>query len=184
MHSILETAKGRIQKSVESLRTELARLRSGRASLTILDEVRVEYYGTMASLNQVATLNIPEPRLITIQPWDASVIPTIEKAIQKAQLGLTPANDGRVIRLPLPPLTEERRKELVKHVKRIAEEHRVAVRGIRRDAIEELKTMEKAKHMPEDEIKRLEQETQRLTDAGIKQMDEAVAHKEKEVLTV
>lgn len=184
MHPILGTAKGRIQKSVESLRTELAKLRSGRASLTILDEVRVEYYGTLTPLNQVATLNIPEPRLISIQPWDAGVIPAIEKAIQKAQLGLTPANDGRVIRLPLPALTEERRKELVKHVKRIAEEHRVAVRGIRRDAIEELKKVEKAEHIPEDEMKRLEQETQRLTDAGIKQMDEAVAHKEKEILTV
>lgn len=184
MKHTIETTKGRMQKCVESLRTELAKVRSGRASLSILDDVRVDYYGTLSPLNQIATLNIPEPRLITVQPWDATQIPAIEKAIQKAQLGLTPANDGKIVRLPLPPLTEERRKELVKMVKRVGEEYRVALRNVRRDAMEEAKKKEKEQSVPEDEMKRYEHEIQKLTDAGIKQIDEAVAHKEKEVLTV
>ncbi|MBI2347007.1 MAG: ribosome recycling factor [Deltaproteobacteria bacterium] len=184
MKQIITQTKTRIEKSVEGLRAELAKLRTGRASLAILDEVRVECYGSLMPLNQVATLNIPEPRLITIQPWDAGVIPAIEKGIQKAQLGLNPANDGKMIRLPLPPLTEERRKELVKVVRRIGEEHKVAIRNARRDALEACKQAEKTEHLSEDDEKRAEQEIQKYIDSGIKQVDEAMAHKEKEILTV
>ncbi|MBI4365803.1 MAG: ribosome recycling factor [Deltaproteobacteria bacterium] len=184
MQTILANAKARIQKCIADLQAELAKIRSGRASLAILEDVRVEYYGNLSPLNQVATLNVPEPRLITIQPWDAGLVPAIEKAICKAGLGLTPANDGKIIRLPMPALTEERRKELVKVVKRTGEEHRVTVRTIRRDALEELKKMAKERSLPEDETKRMEQEIQKQTDAGIKQIDAAAAHKEKEVMTV
>lgn len=184
MEQVVQAAKTRMQKALDGLRTELAKLRSGRASLAILDEVRVECYESAMHLNQVATLNIPEPRLITIQPWDPSLIPAIEKALMKAQLGLTPANDGKVIRLPLPPLTEERRKELVKIVKRIGEEHKVAIRNVRREAMEECKKIVKEKHRSEDDEKRIEHEIQKSTDASIKQIDDALEHKEKEILTV
>lgn len=184
MQTILSDAKGKMQKCVESLRVELSKLRSGRASLAILDEIRVEYYGTLTPLNQVATLNIPEPRLITIQPWETTLVPAIEKAILKSQLGLTPANDGKIIRLPMPPLTEERRKEMVKVVKRMGEEHKVTLRTVRREALEACKAKEKAAHVSEDVAKRTETEIQKLTDQHTKLIDETMAHKEKEILTV
>lgn len=184
MQDIVQQTRTRMQKSVETLRAELGKLRSGRASLAILDDLRVEYYGTLTPLNQVATLNIPEPRLITIQPWDTGLIPVIEKAIQKAQLGLSPANDGKVVRLPMPPLTEERRKDLVKHVRRLGEEYKVAIRNVRREAIEECKKREKEEHAAEDAVKRIEQEIQKLTDVNAKQIEDAMTHKEKEIMTV
>ena len=184
MEQILQDTKQRMGRHVESVQQELARLRTGRASLSMLEEVRVEAYGQQMPLSHVATLNIPEPRLITIQPWDVSVIPAIEKAIQAAQLGLTPANDGKLVRLPIPQLTEERRKESVKTVRKNGEEAKVAVRNTRRDANEEIKSSAKAQSWSEDDVKRLQHEIQKMTDSFSEKIDEVVAHKEKEILTV
>ncbi len=175
--------KDRMEKTLTSLRQELGKLRSGRASLGMLDDVRVDAYGQLMTLTHVATLNIPEPRMITIQPWDASLIPEIEKAILKAQLGLTPANDGKLIRLTIPALTEERRKEMVKMVKRHGEEAKVAIRNTRREANEAVKNAE-GDGFSEDDVKRTQTDVQKLTDDFVKKIDETVAHKEKELMTV
>lgn len=184
MNAIIPTMVKAMEHGIAHLRQELGKLRTGRASLALLEAVRVETYGQQMPLNQVATLNIPEPRLITIQPWDVSVIPAIEKAIQAAQLGLSPSNDGKVIRLPIPALTEERRKEIVKLVRRSGEEAKVVMRNARRDANEQVKQLEKASGHSEDEIKRTQQEIQKRTDAFVAEIDTIIATKEKEVLTV
>ena len=177
-------AKRRMGKTVEDLRHELASIRTGRASVSILDPVRVDYYGSPLPLNQVANLSTPEPSLIMVQPWDVSQIGAIEKAIMRSNLGLTPANNGTVIRLPIPPLTEERRKDLVKQLHRIVEQHRVAARNVRRDANEIAKKMLKDKKISEDEQHRNHDEIQKLTDSFIKEIEAVGAGKEKEILEI
>lgn len=184
MKTVIEKTRQQMDHNLDHLRVELAKVRTGRASLALVQDVRVEAYGQQMLLNQVASLNIPEARLITIQPWDASLIGAIERAILQAQLGLSPGNDGHLIRLPIPPLTEERRKDLVKVVKRLGEEAKVAIRNGRRDANELLKGMEKEGAHSEDDLKRTHQEIQKLTDAIILKVDETVTAKEKEIMTV
>jgi ribosome recycling factor len=177
-------AKRRMGKTVKDLRHELASIRTGRASVSILDSVRVDYYGTQLPLNQVANLSVPEPSLIMVQPWDVSRIGALEKAIMRSNLGLTPTNNGTVIRLPIPPLTEERRKELVKQLHRIIEQHRVAARNVRRDANETAKKLLKDKKISEDEQHRNHDEIQKLTDSIIKEIEVIGAGKEKEILEI
>lgn len=174
----------RMTSVVENLKKEFSAIRTGRASLSLLDGIQIDYYGTLTPLNQVATLGVPESRLITIQPWDPKMIVEIEKAILKSDLGLTPVNDGKVIRLGIPPLTEERRKQLVKVAKKTAEEARVAIRNIRRDGNEDIKKMEKEKHLSEDDTRKTQEEIQKLTDNYIKKIDEILSHKEAEIMEV
>ncbi|HEY7391812.1 MAG TPA: ribosome recycling factor [Bryobacteraceae bacterium] len=176
--------KSRMDKAIGDLQHEMASIRTGRASLGILDHIRVDYYGTPTPLNQLANLHVPEPSMITIQPWDVSQIGPIEKAIRASDLGLNPANDGKIIRLPIPPLTEERRKELVKRLHGVAEHHRVSVRNIRRDANEALKKLLKDKKVTEDEDKRAHDENQKITDAYMEKIDAAAKAKEKEILEI
>ena len=176
-----ETTDG-MKKSVENLDKELNRIRTGRASLSILDAIRVDYYGTMTPLNQMATLAVPESRLITIQPWDVSVIKDIEKAILKSDLGLTPSNDGKILRIAIPPLTEERRKELVKVIHKICEDHKVTVRNIRRDANDLLKSLKKDGDISEDEAFKAQERIQEITDDHITLIDDCYKEKEKEIL--
>lgn len=180
----LQKIEQRMQGALEHLRREVASLRTGRASLSLLDHIMVPYYDTPTPLKQLATLSIPESRLITIQPWDPSLIKAIEKAITASDLGLTPSNDGKVIRLPIPPLSEERRKELVKLCKKYGEETKIQIRGFRREGNEELKRRQKEGDLTEDELKRLEQENQKLTDKYIHMVDEIIKKKEEEILTV
>lgn len=182
--TILADMKSHMDKTLSVLKNEFQKIRTGRASTSILDGVKVDYYGNLSSISQVATLSVPEPRTITIAPWEAKIIPAIEKAIMNANIGLTPSNDGRTIRLNLPPLTEERRKEIVKDLKKKAEEDKIALRNIRRDAIDRLKKLEKDKGITEDELKKLEKEVQDVTKSFEVKVDEAVAHKEKEVMEV
>ncbi len=177
-------AKERMGKTVNLLQNELKKIRTGRASLNIFDDIRVDYYGTMTPLAQMATLAVPESRLITIQPWDMSVIKDIEKAILKSNLGLTPSNDGKIIRINIPPLTEERRKEIVKQVSKTCEEYRVAVRNIRRDANEMLKELKKDGEVSEDSVFKAQDTIQKFTDDHIKLIDDIFKKKEKEVLEV
>jgi ribosome recycling factor len=174
----------RMSRAIEALRKDLASIRTGRASLALLDGIMVNYYDTLTPLQQLASLSIPESRQITVQPWEQKIIPDIEKAILKSDLGLTPANDGKIIRINIPPLTEERRKLLVKMVRKKAEEAKVAVRNIRRDANEELKRLERDKHVSEDVVKKSQEEIQKLTDSYISRVDEVVASKEKEIMEV
>jgi ribosome recycling factor len=181
---VIKDMKVHMDKTVEALRREYQKVRTGRANLGLLDDIRVDYYGTPSPLSQVATLAVPEPRTITLQPWEAKTIPAIEKAIMNANLGLTPANDGKVIRLNLPALTEERRKDIVKQLKKLAEDAKVAVRNIRRDANDELKKLEKEKKISEDDLKRSEKEVQDVTNSYVVKIDEVLAHKEKEVMEV
>lgn len=176
--------KARMDKALSDLQHEMASIRTGRASVSILDQIRVDYYGTPTPLNQVANLHVPEPSLITIQPWDVSLIGAIEKSIRVSDLGLNPANDGKVIRLPIPPLTEERRKELVKKLHGTAEHHRVAVRNVRRDGNEAVKKLLKDKKITEDEDKRAHDEIQKLTDGYMAKVDQAAKTKEKEILEI
>jgi ribosome recycling factor len=178
------SSKGRMEKALTDLQHEMASIRTGRASLGLLDHIRVDYYGTPTPLNQVATLHVPEPALITIQPWDVSQIGPIERAIRISDLGLNPANDGKIIRLPIPPLTEERRKEMVKRLHAAAEHHRVAVRNIRRDANEAVKKLLKDKKITEDEDKRALDEVQKVTDGYMQKIDQAARSKEKEILEI
>jgi ribosome recycling factor len=173
-----------MDQSVGALRKELAKLRTGRASTALLEHVVVEYYGATTPLNQLATLSAPEPRLLVIQPFDRSAMGDIEKAILKADLGLTPNNDGKIIRIPIPHLTEERRKELVKHVKKIGEEFRVSLRNHRRDAIERLKESEKKKEITADDFKHGQDRVQKITDDFIGRIDKVVKAKEEEVMEV
>lgn len=181
---VINNMSTHMDKTIDALRKEYQKVRTGRASTGLLDEIRVDFYGTPSPINQVATLAVPEPRTITLQPWDAKMIPVIEKAIMNANLGLTPANDGKVIRLNLPPLTEERRKDIVKQLKKLAEDAKVAVRNIRRDAIDELKKQEKDKKISEDDLKRAEKEVQDVTNSHVAKIDEVLVHKEKEVMEV
>src|SRR5579862_5125965 len=176
--------KTRMDKAVSDLQHEMASIRTGRASLGILDHIRVDYYGTPTPLNQLANLHVPEPSLITIQPWDVSQIGPIEKAIRSSDLGLNPANDGKVIRLPIPPLTEERRKELVKKLHAAAEHHRVSVRNIRRDGNEAVKKLAKDKKITEDDDKKAHDEIQKLTDLYMDKIDAASKTKEKEIMEI
>jgi len=173
-----------MEKAISDLQHDMAMIRTGRASLGILDHIRVDYYGTPTPLNQVANLHVPEPALITIQPWDVSQIGPIEKAIRTSDLGLNPANDGKIIRLPIPPLTEERRKELVKKLHAAAEHHRVSVRNIRRDGNEAVKKLMKDKKVTEDDEKRALDEIQKLTDSYMQKIDQASKAKEKEIMEI
>lgn len=183
-HAILKDAESRMKKSAENFQHELTKIRTGKASTSLLDGIRIEYYGTQAPLNQVASLSTPEPRLIAIQPWDKSLIGKIEKEILKSDLGLTPISDGTFIRLAIPVLTEERRKELVKLVRKYAEESRVAIRNIRRDANEHLKREEKEGKISEDVHKRLQTQSQELTDKYTRIIDDILAKKEEEIMEV
>ncbi len=180
--SIYEETQARMEKSIAALRNELKRIRTGRASLSLLDGVRADYYGTPTPLNQMATLSVPESRLIMIQPWDATAIKEIEKAILKSDLGLTPSSDGKLIRITIPPLTEERRKELVKLVNKTCEEYKVAVRNIRRDANDMLKELKKEGDISEDDAFKAQDQVQKITDDHIKKIDEVYQEKEKEIL--
>ncbi len=176
-----ETTEG-MKKSVDNLKIELNRMRTGRASLSILDPLRVDYYGTLTPLNQMATLAVPESRLITIQPWDVSVLKDIEKIILKSDLGLTPSNDGKIIRISIPALTEERRKELVKVVHKICEDHKVTVRNVRRDANDLLKSLKKDGEISEDGAFKAQEEIQKITDEHITLIEDCYKEKEKEIL--
>ncbi|MBF0329747.1 MAG: ribosome recycling factor [Nitrospirae bacterium] len=184
MQELKKKATERMNGAIESLKKDYGSIRTGRASLALLDGIMVDYYGTMTPLSQVATLGIPESRQITIQPWDSKLITEIEKAILKSDLGLNPGNDGKTIRIIIPQLTEERRKQLVKVVKKRAEEGKVAVRNIRRDVNDELKRTEKEKHYSEDDVKRFHDEIQKLTDSYVAKVDEVTQHKEKEIMEV
>jgi len=177
-------AKTRMEKALSDLQHEMAAVRTGRASVSLLDHIRVDFYGTSTPLNQVGTLHVPEPSLITVAPWDPSQIAGIEKAIRAADLGLNPSNDGKLIRVPIPALTEERRKDLVKKLHHIAEEHRVSLRNIRRDANESVKKLLKDKLVSEDDESRALDEVQKLTDGHIAKLDAAVKSKEKEIMEI
>lgn len=177
-------AKVRMEKALGDLQHALSTIRTGRASVSVFDNVKVDYYGTMTPINQLANLHVPEPQLITIQPWDVSQIGAIEKAIKAAELGLNPGNDGKIIRVPVPALTEERRKEIAKRLLGIAEDHRVSVRNVRRDANEHLKKLLKDKAISEDEERRGLEETQKMTDGYIAKVDATAKAKEKEILAI
>ncbi|NTU42764.1 MAG: ribosome recycling factor [Nitrospirales bacterium] len=174
----------RMNGAIESLKKDFSAIRTGRASLALLDGITVDYYGTPTPISQLATMGIPESRQITIQPWEQKIIPEIEKAILKSDLGLTPSNDGKTIRLLIPTLTEERRKQLVKVVKKRSEEAKIAIRNIRRDINEELKKAEKEKLLSEDDEKKLHEEIQKITDSFVEKVDEVLQHKEKEIMEV
>ena len=174
----------RMSRTIEVLKKDFSSIRTGRASLALLDGLMVNYYDSLTPLQQLASLSIPESRQIAIQPWDQKVIPELEKAILKSDLGLTPTNDGKIIRINIPLLTEERRKHLVKMVKKKAEEAKVAIRNIRRDTNEELRKLEKDKHISEDVVKKSQEEIQKLTDSYIAKVDEVLANKEKEIMEV
>jgi ribosome recycling factor len=182
IESIYEETRERMGKSVSALKSEFKRIRTGRASLALLDSIRVDYYGTLTPLNQMASLAVPESRLITIQPWDISVIKEIEKAILKSDLGLTPSSDGKIIRIAIPPLTEERRKELVKVANKMSEEYKVAVRNIRRDSNELFKGLKKEGDISEDEAFKAQEQVQKITDEYIRRIDDVYQEKEKEIL--
>jgi ribosome recycling factor len=181
---ILKQAEDRMKKAVDVVRDELVKIRTGKATTALLDSVKIDYYGTMTPLNKVANLSIPDVHTIAVQPWEKNIIPIIEKAVLAANLGLNPASDGTVVRVPIPALNEERRRDLVKLVKKFGEEGKIAIRNIRRDAIEHLKKAEKGEHMSEDERKRGEQDVQKLTDKHTKDIDNHLAMKEKEIMEV
>ncbi|HSO20291.1 MAG TPA: ribosome recycling factor [Desulfosarcina sp.] len=178
----LQETRDRMGKTIADLENELKRVRTGRASLALLDGIRVDYYGTQTALNQMASLSVPESRLIVIQPWDVSAIKEVEKAILKSDLGLTPSSDGKLIRIAIPPLTEERRKELVKVVSKVCEEHKIAVRNIRRDANELLKGFKKDGDISEDDAFKAQDQVQKITDDFIEKIDAIYKAKEKEIL--
>jgi ribosome recycling factor len=182
IEDIYQETRENMGKSVEDLKREFKKVRTGRASLSILDGIRVNYYGTPTPLNQMATLAVPESRLITIQPWDVSGIKEIEKAILKSDLGLTPSSDGKIVRIAIPPLTEERRKELVRVINKMSEEHKVAVRNIRRDANDMLKDLKKEGDISEDEAFKAQDQVQKITDDFINLVEQVTKEKEKEIL--
>ena len=181
---VIAESKEAMTRAVDALKREMSKVRTGRASISLLDDVRVDYYGTPTPLNQVGTLAVPEARLITIQPWEKQLIPDIEKAILKSDLGLNPASDGQIIRIAIPALTEERRKEMTKVIRRMGEDAKIAVRNARRDANENLKMLEKEKEITEDDLKRGEKQVQEVTDSYTVNIDEVVATKEKEVMEI
>lgn len=180
----LAQAKLRMEKAVEDFRKELATLRTGRANVALLDHIRVDYHGTPMPVNQLGTLSVPEPTMIVIAPWDPSALVLIDKAIRTSDLGLNPTNDGKVIRVPIPPLTEERRKDLVKHLHKVLENHRTAVRNIRRDVKEGVDKLQKEKKISEDESKRAHEELDKLTHSETKKIEDFSAAKEKEILEI
>jgi len=177
-------AETRMHKVIENLQKEFTTIRTGRASVSILDSVRVDYYGSLLPINQVASINVPEAKLIEIRAWDQNALPAIEKAIIKADIGLTPNNDGKVIRINIPSLTEERRKELIKVTKKIVEDNKIAIRNIRREVNEDIENKKKLKEISEDDEKRLKNEIQKSTDNFISQIDKLLANKEKEILEI
>ncbi len=181
---VISEADERMQKSLEALKREFGSIRAGRANPSLLDKVQVEYYGAATPINQLANISVPEPRMLAIQPWDKSSLPAIEKAILKSDLGLNPSSDGTVIRIIIPQLTAERRADLVKTVKKKAEESRVAIRNVRRDGIESLKKLEKDHTASEDEVKRAQDDVQKLTDKMIKEVDRILEVKEQEITEV
>ena len=182
LSDIYRETESKMEKTIESMGRELAAIRTGRASLSIFDGITLDYYGSQSPLNQVATLSVPESRLIVIQPWDPSIIKEIEKAIMRSDLGLTPNNDGKLIRLSVPPLTEERRKDLVKMAKKLGEDGKVRIRGIRREANEEIKKSEKDSDITEDESHKMQDKIQKLTDKHVEAIDKALQEKEDEIL--
>lgn len=184
MNEVVEQSKEKMEKAVENLSREYTTIRAGRANPSLLDKIQVDYYGVQTPLNQLASISAPEPRLLVIQPWDKSAVEAIEKAILKSDLGLTPNNDGNIIRISIPQLTEERRKELFKVVKKMAEDARVAVRNIRREANDQIKSSEKNSDISQDESKRLQDKIQELTDTHINKIGEVLEAKEKEIMEV
>ncbi|MFQ5896432.1 MAG: ribosome recycling factor [Nitrospinota bacterium] len=184
MEAVFEDMRQRMRGTLDALRRELGRLRTGRASVTLLAGIKVNYHGTPTPLNQLASLSAPEPHLLVVQPWDPSAAAEVEKAIRTSDLGLNPAGDGKVIRVPIPPLTEERRRELVKHVKKMAEEHKVALRNIRRDGNEALRAQQRKGALSEDDLRRGQGEVQKVTDEFVRQVDGVVQKKEQEILEV
>ncbi len=181
---LIQDASRRMDRSIEAARTELMSVRTGRASGALLDRIEIDYYGQRTPLKQLATINVPEPRMLTIQPFDPSSLKAIERAVQESDLGLTPSNDGKQIRLPIPTLTEERRKELVKVVRKIAEEGRIAIRNVRRDVIHHLKELAQKGEVGDDDERRAEERVQKLTDAHTNTIDELLKHKEAEIMEV
>lgn len=184
MNQLFNTAEEKMNKTVAALEKEYGSIRAGRANPAILDRVTVDYYGTPTPIIQMAAVSVPEARMLQIQPWDASTLKDIEKAILASDIGITPANDGKIIRISFPALTEERRKELVKDINKMAEDSKVAIRSIRRDVIDKLKVMKKNNEITEDDVKKGETDAQKLTDKFVKKLDEVAAAKEKEVMSL
>lgn len=184
LNEIYEDAKSRMEKTLKNLESEYRRLRTGRASPALVESIKVDYYGTATPLNQLATITVPEPRTIMIQPWDQNVVSEVEKAILKSDLGLTPNSDGKIIRINVPPLTEERRQELVKLVKKMAEEAKVAIRNVRRDANDMIKDLKKEKQISEDDQFRAQEKIQKITDEFIEKVEKLLEKKEKEIMEV
>ena len=182
-NEIMIEMKRKMDRALEVLGQDFSRIRTGRASVTLLEGIKVDTYGTAMPISQVASLAAPEPRLLTVQPWDTALMSDLEKAILRSDLGLTPSNDGKIIRIPIPPLTTERRKELVKSTKKMAEESKVALRNLRRDANEQLKELKKDKQISEDEAFKAQDEVQKVTDDYIKKLDALAAEKEKEIMS-
>ncbi len=184
MKEILEKSESKMNKIIEALESEYASIRAGRANPAVLDKIMVDYYGTPTPINQLAAVAVAEARVLNIQPWDASVVSSIEKAIQKSELGVNPQSDGKLIRLVFPQLTEDRRKELVKEISKMAEERKIAIRGVRRDSIEKLKDLKKKSELTEDDLKFAEKKVQDITDKKVKDIESIAAAKEKEVLSI
>jgi ribosome recycling factor len=184
MHQLIKDAKGRMDKTIETLRSELAKIRTGKATTVLLDSIKVEYYGNMVPLNQVGNVSVLDAHTLAITPWEKQMVQIIDKAILEANLGLNPISDGTNLKIPIPPLNEERRRELVKLVRKFGEESRVAVRNVRRDANDHLKKEQKDKKITEDQLRDAEIETQKLTDEHIKLVDDILKHKEKEIMEV
>ena len=184
MNEIIKTAEGKMQKTISVLSSEYASIRAGRANPEVLDKIHVDYYGTATPINQVAAVSVSEARVLVIQPWDASICRAIEKAIQTSDLGVNPQSDGKMIRLVFPPLTEERRRMIAKDISKMAEEAKVAVRSVRRDAIEKLKQMKKKSEITEDDLKQGEKKVQDITDKSCKDIDAVLAKKEKEIMEI
>ena len=184
MEALFKDTGGKMARSIEAFKKDLGKIRTGRASFALLDGIKVDYYGTPTPLPQVGTLSVPESRMITVTPWDTKMVGPIEKAIQSSGLGLNPSNDGKMVRIPIPPLTEERRKDLVKVVKKMSEDARIAVRNIRRESLEKVKEREKKKEISEDEMKRWQDRVQKETDSYVKKIDEILKAKEQEIMEV
>ncbi len=184
MHQLIKDANGRMNKTIETLQSELAKIRTGKATTVLLDSIRVDYYGNMVPLNQVGNVSVLDAHTLAITPWEKQMVQIIDKAILEANLGLNPISDGTNLKIPIPPLNEERRKELVKLVRKFGEESKVAIRNVRRDAIDHLKREEKEKKMSEDQLHDAEKEVQKLTDEHIKLIDDTLKHKEKEIMEV
>jgi len=184
VEALFKDTGGKMARSIEAFKKDLGKIRTGRASFSLLDGIKVDYYGTPTPLPQVGTLSVPESRMITVTPWDAKMVGPIEKAIQSGGLGLNPSNDGKMVRIPIPPLTEERRKDLVKVVKKMAEDARISVRNIRRESLDKVKEREKKKEISEDEMKRWQDRVQKETDSYVKKIDEILKAKEQEIMEV